>query len=108
MHGRQVLAYAVLRRIVDGLGIPPELAGLSSYGRWEGVSEPARTKAGVVFATIHVQAGEPGGPGLAHDAITRVGKLRSVRARKLLLPLADALEARPGSDCRGLARWRAR
>lgn len=32
LSGRQVLTYAVLKRIVGGLGIPPELAGISWYG----------------------------------------------------------------------------
>lgn len=67
-------------------------------------SELGRAHSRVVLAVIHVRAGESDGLGLAHGAITRVGKLSSVRARKRLEPLADALEARPGSDARELAR----
>ncbi|MEO7194360.1 MAG: helix-turn-helix transcriptional regulator [Pseudonocardiaceae bacterium] len=59
---------------------------------------------GIVLATVYVQAGEPGGFPLAHDAITAVSKLSSVRVRKKLEPLAVALTARPGRDARDLAR----
>ena len=52
----------------------------------------------------HVRAGESDGLGLAHGAISSVKQLSSVRARKRLLPLAEALDARPGSDTRDLAR----
>jgi hypothetical protein len=73
--------------------------------RWEGgASELGRTHSKVVLATIHVQASEPDGIGLAHEAITAVSKLSSVRARKRLAPLADALDTRRGSDTRELAR----
>jgi hypothetical protein len=55
---------------------------------------PIGTHSGVVLATIHVRAGEPGGLALAHGAITAVAKLSSGRVRKRLLLLADALAAR--------------
>ncbi|MCA1673498.1 MAG: hypothetical protein LC799_15305, partial [Actinobacteria bacterium] len=55
-------------------------------------------------ATVHVRAGEPGGLQLAHSAVTAAAKLGSVRARRRLEPLAAALETRPGSDARQLAR----
>lgn len=71
--------------------------------RWEGGSERARSRAIVVLATIHVQAGDSKGLGMAHGAITAVAKLSSVRNRKRLAPLAGALQARPGSDTRELA-----
>jgi hypothetical protein len=58
----------------------------------------------IVLATIHVRAGERGGLPLAHDAITTVSKLSSIRARRRLHPLAAALETRPGRDARDLAR----
>ncbi|MGH3885672.1 MAG: hypothetical protein ACRDSZ_03720 [Pseudonocardiaceae bacterium] len=49
--------------------------------RWEGgISELGRTHSGIVLATVHVRAGEPGGLQLAHGAITAVTKLSSVRA----------------------------
>ncbi len=72
---------------------------------WEGRSgRRGRTLAGIVLATIHVRAGEPDGLGLAHEAITATMKLSSARARRRLEPLAAALQARPGSDYRDLAR----
>ncbi len=58
----------------------------------------------ILLATIHVRAGEPRGPQLAHNAITAATKLSSDRVRKRLLPLADELDARPSSDHRELAR----
>ena len=61
--------------------------------------------ADITLATIHVQAGEPDGARLAKTAIDGVGLLQSLRARQHWLePLATALEARPGSDYRELAR----
>ena len=77
----------------------------ASVRRWEGINnQRARTQAGIVLATIHVQAGEQNGLQLAHSTITGVAKLTSVRVRRRLHPLAAALEARPGSDTRELAR----
>ena len=76
----------------------------ASLRRWQGISEVGRIKTDVVLATIHVRAGEPGALALAHRAIRDVTKLSSVRARKQLDPLAVALEARPGSDAKDLAR----
>ncbi|MGH3997022.1 MAG: hypothetical protein ACRDTJ_06120, partial [Pseudonocardiaceae bacterium] len=58
----------------------------------------------ILLATIHVRAGEPHGPQLAHNAITAATKLSSDRVRQRLLPLADELDARRGSDYRELAR----
>ncbi|MGH3973886.1 MAG: hypothetical protein ACRDS9_11265, partial [Pseudonocardiaceae bacterium] len=72
--------------------------------RWEGGSRRARTQADILLATIHVRAGEPGGLQLAHGAINGVTKLSSVRVRRRLEPLVAALEGRPGSDHRELAR----
>ena len=77
----------------------------ASVRRWEaGHSQRARTLSGILLATIHVQAGEPDGVPLAHGAITNVTKLSSFRARQRLDPLATALEARPSTDHRELAR----
>jgi tetratricopeptide (TPR) repeat protein len=77
----------------------------ASVRRWEGgASELGRTHSKVVLATIHVQAAEPDGIGLAHEAVTAVSKLSSVRARKRLKPLASALEAQRSSDAKELAR----
>ncbi len=58
----------------------------------------------ITLATVHVRAGEPDGLRLAHGAVTGVAHLRSQRARDRLAPLADALDYRPGSDPRQLAR----
>ncbi len=81
-----------------------ETFATASVRRWEsGGSERARNRASVLRATIHVQAGDSKGLGLAHGAITAVAKLSSVRNRKRLAPLAGALQARPGSDTRELA-----
>ncbi|MDQ4033886.1 MAG: hypothetical protein M3332_17240, partial [Actinomycetota bacterium] len=58
----------------------------------------------ITLAELHVMAGEPRGLAMAKTAIDTVVRLRSVRARERLEPLADALESRPGSDARELAR----
>ena len=76
----------------------------ASVRRWESGGQVSRTLSGVTLATVHVRAGEPDGLRLAHGAITGASKLGSVRARQRLEPLADALEARPGSGYRELAR----
>ncbi|MFN2497001.1 MAG: hypothetical protein ABR608_14010, partial [Pseudonocardiaceae bacterium] len=59
---------------------------------------------GIVQATVYVKAGEQRGLPLAHSAITGVTKLTSVRNRRWLLPLAEALDSRPRTDARELAR----
>lgn len=79
------------------------LAAASAH-RWERISQVRHTRSTIVLATVHVRAGEPGGLPLAHDAITAVAKLSSVRTRRQLPPLAAALEARPGRDARDLAQ----
>jgi len=84
------------------LDVAEQLA-TASVRRWDGVSERARIRSGIVLATIHVRAGEPRGLQLAHDAITGAAQLGSVRARTRLEPLADALAARPGADPHELA-----
>jgi transcriptional regulator with XRE-family HTH domain len=76
----------------------------ASLRRWEGGSERARTQSGIVLATIHVRVGEADGLALAHGAIKAVSRLSSVRARRRLEPLIAALQARPGSDAKELAR----
>jgi hypothetical protein len=83
-----------------------EQYAMASVRRWEGISnQRARTKAGILLATVHVRAGERDGLQLAHNAITSVTKLSSVRPRQqYLAPLAIALEARPGNDARQLAQ----
>jgi len=81
-----------------------EQFAVASVRRWEGVSQVGRTQSAVVLAEIHVRAEEPRGLQLAHSAVTTAARLSSVRARRRLEPLAAALEARPGSDARELAR----
>jgi hypothetical protein len=81
-----------------------EQLATASVRRWQGGSLISRTQTGIVLATVHVTAGEPRGLQLAHDAITAVARLRSVRVRTQLRPLVDALEARPSTDAKELAR----
>ncbi|MGH4016041.1 MAG: helix-turn-helix domain-containing protein [Pseudonocardiaceae bacterium] len=61
-------------------------------------------KARLTLATIQVQAGESGGLVLARQVIDEVAGLQSVPTRRRLIPLTEALAARPGSDAEGLAR----
>ncbi|MGH3821630.1 MAG: helix-turn-helix domain-containing protein [Pseudonocardiaceae bacterium] len=64
-----------------------------------------RTIAELVLAEVHVRAGEPRGLVLAQQAVTAASTLQSVAVRgERLLPLAAALEARPGNDAQQLAR----
>lgn len=67
-------------------------------------NQRGRTSTNILLATIHVQAGESDGSQLAHEAITGAMKLSSARVRQRLEPLVAALEARPRSDHRDLAR----
>ncbi|MGQ0775271.1 MAG: helix-turn-helix domain-containing protein [Pseudonocardiales bacterium] len=76
----------------------------ASLQRWDGGRQLSRTRTGVVLATVHVRAGEPRGLQLAHRSISEVAQLPSVLLRKELTPLAQALETRPGTDARDLAR----
>ncbi|MFN2495398.1 MAG: helix-turn-helix domain-containing protein [Pseudonocardiaceae bacterium] len=85
------------------LDLAEQLAA-ASVRRWEGGSLISRTQTGIVQATIYVTAGEPRGLQLAHDTITEVSKLGSVRVRTQLHPLADSLDTRPGTDAQDLAR----
>jgi transcriptional regulator with XRE-family HTH domain len=64
-----------------------------------------RTLAALLLAEVHVRAGEPRGLTLARQAIEEVSTLHSLAARReRLVPLAAALEARPSTDTRELAR----
>jgi hypothetical protein len=64
-----------------------------------------RTTAELILAEIHIRAGEPQGLTLARHAIDEVNTLHSVAVRRQrLIPLATALEARPGTDTQELAR----
>ncbi len=75
----------------------------ASVRRWESVVSPlGHAQSSIVLATVHVRAGEPSGLPLAHNAITIAHKLSSIRTRRQLAPLVDALSARPGRDARDL------
>ncbi|HEX2301176.1 MAG TPA: helix-turn-helix transcriptional regulator, partial [Pseudonocardiaceae bacterium] len=77
----------------------------ASVRRWKGGRQLSRTVSGAVLATVYVKAGDSRGLPLAHQTITDVSKLRSVRTRQQwLLPLAAELDTRPGTDARDLAR----
>ena len=75
-----------------------------SVRAWGNKDRRPAASARILLATIHVRAGEPPGTQLAHGAITAATKLSSDRVRQRLLPLADVLDTRPGSDHRDLAR----
>ncbi|MGH3832740.1 MAG: helix-turn-helix domain-containing protein [Pseudonocardiaceae bacterium] len=73
------------------------------YG--EGHYRRGHTVAELLLAEIHVRAGDPQGVTLAHQAIEKVRTLHSIAARRdWLIPLATALQARPGTDTQELAR----
>jgi hypothetical protein len=95
---------ALIERDLGRLDVAEQLAA-SSMHHWAS-SNNRRDAAlpSITLATIHVQAGEPRGLVLARSAIDAVAPLHSVRARKRLEPLAAALEARPGSERKELAR----
>lgn len=58
----------------------------------------SRTLAELFLAEVQVWAGEPPGLTLARHAIDEARTLQSVAARRhRLMPLATALEARPGT-----------
>lgn len=64
-----------------------------------------RPGADITRARLHVLAGDTDAPQLAGAAITATGQTRSGVARQVWLPpLADALDARPGTDARDLTR----
>ncbi len=61
--------------------------------------------ADLTLALVHVQTGDSRGLAMAREAIAEVSMTRSGNARELWLPpLAEALEARPSSDAKDLAR----
>ncbi|HWR47002.1 MAG TPA: helix-turn-helix transcriptional regulator [Pseudonocardiaceae bacterium] len=94
-------ALLALRRGRLDVAEPLEAA---SVRRCEGISPVGHALSSIVLATVHVRAGERGGLPLAHNAITAVSRLSSVRARGKLEPLAAALETQPGRDAQDLAR----
>ena len=85
------------------LDVAEALAAVS-VRRWEGGAVTHRALSDIMLATIHVRAGELCGLVMAKSSIEAVALLHSTRARGRLVPLAVALEARPGSDAQELAR----
>lgn len=75
-----------------------------SVRAWGDQDRRPAASARILLATIHVQAGDSRGLHLAHNAITAATKLSSVRVRHRILPLADTLDTRRGSDYQELAR----
>ncbi len=77
----------------------------ASVRRWEGGRLISRTTSSLVLATVYVTAGDSRSLPLAHQTLTDATKLSSARVRRqCVLPLADALDNRPGADARDLAR----
>ena len=72
-------------------------ASVNGIGR----HRPVGTFAKILRATIHVRTGEPGGAHMAHEAVGEVARLRSLCARKRLIPLIEELESRPSSSDAG-------
>ncbi|MGH3979370.1 MAG: hypothetical protein ACRDRZ_10280 [Pseudonocardiaceae bacterium] len=76
----------------------------ASVRRWEGVSDGGRIRSGIVLATVYVAAGEPRGLTMTKTVLDAVAQLDSLRTRRRVTPLIDALDGRPGADARELAR----
>ncbi|HYZ08592.1 MAG TPA: helix-turn-helix transcriptional regulator [Pseudonocardiaceae bacterium] len=95
---------ALVERDLGRLDVAERLAA-SSVRHWSsnGNRRDAALPA-ITLAELHVRAGEPRGLAMAKTAIDTVALLRSVRAHERLEPLIVALEARPGTDARELAR----
>ncbi|MGH3888641.1 MAG: hypothetical protein ACRDSZ_19115, partial [Pseudonocardiaceae bacterium] len=63
-----------------------------------------RTLAELILAEVHVRTGDPRGLALAQQAIKAASTLQSAVARRHLVALAVALEARPDSHAHELGR----
>jgi hypothetical protein len=103
-HGESDLETAVIQLDLGRLDIAEQFAAsaVRTYGEGHRVGH---TMAELLLAEVHIRAGEPQGLTLAHQAIDGVSTHQSVAARReRLVPLAAALEARPGTDTRELAR----
>ncbi|MGH3854250.1 MAG: helix-turn-helix domain-containing protein [Pseudonocardiaceae bacterium] len=83
-----------------------EAAVASSIKTWKrGTDRREGVVADITLARLHVQAGERDGLPLAAAAIDDAARLRSGLVRELWLPsLVGALDSRPSSDARDLAR----
>lgn len=91
--------------VLDRLGQTDTAERLAAGTNGGGRHRPVGAFASVLRARLHVHNGDSGGLPLARQAISQVSRLRSMRARQRLGPLVTALDARPGSDSRELARW---
>ena len=103
-HGESDLETAVIQLHLGQLDVAERFAtsAVRSYGQSHRVGH---TMAELLLAEIHIRAGEPQGLTLARQAIEGASTLQSVAAhRERLMPLAGALETRPGTDTRELAR----
>jgi transcriptional regulator with XRE-family HTH domain len=77
----------------------------SALGTYSENHRRGRTMTQLLLAEVHIRAGEPHGLTLARQAIDGVRTLHSIAARReRLIPLTTALEARPSTDTRELAR----
>jgi hypothetical protein len=103
-RGDAYLDTAVIQLDMHRLEVAEQFATAAARTYGEG-HRRSRTMTELLIAEIHLRAGEPRGLTLAQHAIDTVSTLQSVVARReRLIPLAAALESRPGSDRRELAR----
>ena len=108
---RDAFAYAGMELATAGIELDlhrfdtAEQFAVSAVRTYGDTHHRGRTSAELALAEVHVRAGEPGGLVLARQAIDAVSSLQSVAVRReRLVPLATALEARPGSDAKELGR----
>jgi transcriptional regulator with XRE-family HTH domain len=99
-----VLGTAIIQRELGQLDAAEQFA-TNAACTYSEAHRRGRTITELLLAEIHIQAGEPQGPRLAHQAIGKVSTLQSLAVRReWLIPLATALQARPGTDTQELAR----
>jgi transcriptional regulator with XRE-family HTH domain len=79
VHGRKVMAYDVLLRVADGLGVPRGLAGLSSCGCGEPRADQGAVAVTPVEDPAAAEAGRLGGAASEHGA-DGVGELAVLTA----------------------------
>src|SRR6266511_2778958 len=82
IHGRKVMAYDVLLRVADGLGVPRGLAGLSSCGCGEPRADQGAVAGSPVEDPAAAEAGRLGGAASEHGA-DGVGELAVMTAAGL-------------------------
>ncbi|MGH3808484.1 MAG: hypothetical protein ACRDRU_18050, partial [Pseudonocardiaceae bacterium] len=89
---------------LGALDTAESLACVSARTFAEGNHGRGGVQAGITLARVHLLAGEPDAGQRAAQAINAVLPLRSGVARTMLTPLAQDLQARPGTDFTDLAR----